>query len=90
MLLGAGLLGLALRTERRRRRAPALPAPAALAAAPATTILLPVRDERLNVEACVATLVAQTAAPRVRVIDDGSTDGTPCPGRRRWPRRSPA
>jgi glycosyltransferase involved in cell wall biosynthesis len=36
-----------------------------------------VRDERLNVEGCVATLLAQTAAPRVRVIDDGSTDGTP-------------
>ncbi len=75
ILLGAGLLGLALRTERQRRRAPVLPPP--LAAAPATTILLPVRDERLNVEACVATLVAQTAAPLVRVIDDGSTDGTP-------------
>jgi hypothetical protein len=35
-----------------------------------------VRDERLNVEGCVATLLAQTAAPGVRVIDDGSTDGT--------------
>ena len=34
------------------------------------------RDERLNVEDCLATLLAQTAAPAVRVIDDGSTDGT--------------
>ncbi len=34
------------------------------------------RDERLNVEGCVATLLAQTAAPGVWVIDDGSTDGT--------------
>jgi cellulose synthase/poly-beta-1,6-N-acetylglucosamine synthase-like glycosyltransferase len=74
ILLGAGLLGLALSTERRRRRAPALPAP--LAEPPATTILLPVRDERLNVEECLETLLAQTAAPFVRVIDDGSTDGT--------------
>jgi chlorobactene glucosyltransferase len=35
-----------------------------------------VRDELLNVEDCVAMLLAQTASPRVRVIDDGSTDGT--------------
>jgi glycosyl transferase family 21 len=74
LLLGAGLLGLALRTEERRRRAPALPQP--LPHPPETTVLLPVRDERLNVEDCVATLLAQTAAPKVRVIDDGSTDGT--------------
>jgi hypothetical protein len=74
LLLGAGLLGLALRIEERRRRAPALPPP--LPAAPETTVLLPVRDERLNVEDCVATLLAQTAVPAVRVIDDGSTDGT--------------
>jgi chlorobactene glucosyltransferase len=74
LLLGAGLLGLALRTEERRRRAPALPPP--LLPTPETTVLLPVRDERLNVEDCVATLLAQTAAPGVRVIDDGSTDGT--------------
>jgi glycosyltransferase involved in cell wall biosynthesis len=74
LLLGAGLLGLALRTEERRRRAPALPP--ALPVSPATTVLLPVRDERLNVEACVASLLAQTGRPAVRVIDDGSTDGT--------------
>ncbi len=74
LLLGAGLLGLALRTEERRRRAPALPPP--LPHPPETTVLLPVRDERLNVEACVATILAQTAAPEARVIDDGSTDGT--------------
>jgi chlorobactene glucosyltransferase len=35
-----------------------------------------VRDEILNMEECMATLLGQTAAPRVRVIDDGSTDGT--------------
>lgn len=74
LLFGAGLLGLALRTEERRRRAPALPAP--LLPAPETTVLLPVRNELHNVLDCVETLLAQTAAPRVRVIDDGSTDGT--------------
>ncbi|MFL6194262.1 MAG: glycosyltransferase [Thermoanaerobaculia bacterium] len=76
LLLGAGLLGLALRTDERRRRAPALPPPPPLSHPPATVALLPVRDERLNVLDCVATLLTQTAAPRVRVIDDGSTDGT--------------
>jgi chlorobactene glucosyltransferase len=74
LLLGAGLLGLALRTEERRRRAPPLPAP--LLPSPATTVLLPVRDERHNVLDCLETLLAQTASPQVRVIDDGSTDGT--------------
>lgn len=34
------------------------------------------RDERLNVTDCVSTLLGQTARPQVRVIDDGSTDGT--------------
>jgi chlorobactene glucosyltransferase len=74
LLLGAGLLGLALRTEERRRRAPALPDP--LLPSPATTVLLPVRDERHNVLDCLETLLAQTATPQVRVVDDGSTDGT--------------
>jgi cellulose synthase/poly-beta-1,6-N-acetylglucosamine synthase-like glycosyltransferase len=74
LLLGAGLLGLALRTEERRRRAPVLPSP--LHSNSEITVLLPVRDERHNVLDCVETLLAQTAAPFVRVIDDGSTDGT--------------
>jgi cellulose synthase/poly-beta-1,6-N-acetylglucosamine synthase-like glycosyltransferase len=74
LLLGTTLLATALRTEERRRRAPPLPPP--LSDSPATTVLLPVRDERLNVEACAAALLAQTAKPRVWVIDDGSTDGT--------------
>jgi len=74
LLLGAGLLGLALGTEERRRRSPSLPDP--LPGCPPTTVLLPVRDERHNVLDCLETLLAQTAAPQVRVIDDGSTDGT--------------
>lgn len=75
LLLGAGLLGLALRTAGRRRRAPPLPDP--LPSTPPTTVLLPVRDERHNVAGCLQALLAQTASPRVRVVDDGSTDGTP-------------
>lgn len=74
ILLGAGLLGLALRTEERRRRAPALPPPSG--PSPAVTVLLPVRDEERNVVPCVDTLLAQTVHPLVRVIDDGSTDRT--------------
>jgi cellulose synthase/poly-beta-1,6-N-acetylglucosamine synthase-like glycosyltransferase len=74
LLLGAGLLGLALRTEEQRRIAPALPP--SDPATPPCTVLLPVRDERANVLDCLETLLAQTARPRIRVIDDGSTDGT--------------
>jgi len=74
LLLGAGLLGLALGTEERRRRSPALPDP--LTSCPPTTVLLPVRNEQHNVLDCLETLLAQTASPRVRVVDDGSTDGT--------------
>ena len=40
------------------------------------TVLLPVRDEEHNVLDCLDTLLAQTARPLVRVIDDGSTDAT--------------
>jgi cellulose synthase/poly-beta-1,6-N-acetylglucosamine synthase-like glycosyltransferase len=74
LFLGAGLLGLALGTEERRRRAPSLPDP--LPQSPSTTVLLPVRDERHNVLDCLETLLAQTAVPQVRVVDDGSGDGT--------------
>jgi len=76
LVLGAGLLGLALRTEERRCAAPVLPPlPSPIAQATAT-VLLPVRDEEYNVGACLDGLLAQTAAPLVRVIDDGSTDAT--------------
>jgi cellulose synthase/poly-beta-1,6-N-acetylglucosamine synthase-like glycosyltransferase len=73
LLLGAGLLGLALRTELSRRGSPPLPPPRL---PPATTILLPVRNEQHNVLECVETLLAQTGDPQVWVVDDGSTDGT--------------
>ncbi len=54
-------------------RAPPLPPPQL---PPATMILLPVRNEQHNVLECVETLLRQHGEPRVRVIDDGSTDGT--------------
>ena len=74
LVLGAVLLALALRTEEQRRSAPPLPPPSR--ALGTVTVLLPVRDERENILPCLDTLLAQTAQPRVRVVDDGSTDGT--------------
>ncbi|HEX2643554.1 MAG TPA: glycosyltransferase [Thermoanaerobaculia bacterium] len=81
ILLGAGLLGLALRTARHRRHAPGLPAAPTPGEdlspqTPAVTILLPVRDEESNILSCLKTLLAQTDRPFVRVIDDGSADAT--------------
>lgn len=74
LLPAAALLALAGRIHLRRVRAPRLTA--AAGDPPAATVLLPVRDEEENVEECVRTLLAQTAAPRVVVVDDGSTDRT--------------
>lgn len=76
LLLGGCLLGLALWTEERRRRAPVLPPPDPRLPRGDVTVLLPVRDEEHNVTACVESLLAQTAVPAVRVVDDGSTDAT--------------
>ena len=56
-----------------RRRAPALP-PAGGDAR--VTVLLPVRDEEANLEACLDTLLAQPAVAEVVVVDDGSSDRT--------------
>jgi dolichol-phosphate mannosyltransferase len=73
LALGITLLGLALRTEEQRRSAPPLPPPSPIP--PDTvTVLLPVRDERANILDCLETLLGQGG--QVRVIDDGSTDGT--------------
>ncbi len=49
------------------------------------TVLLPVRNEEPNVVACLDGLLAQSAHPRVRVIDDGSTDATAALVRKRLP-----
>jgi glycosyltransferase involved in cell wall biosynthesis len=56
------------------RQAAAPPPPAA--APPNVTALLPVRDEEENVLSCLDSLLAQTAGPAVRVVDDGSSDRT--------------
>ncbi len=42
------------------------------------TVVVPVRDEAVNVAECLATLLDQRGVPdlRVVVVDDGSTDGT--------------
>jgi cellulose synthase/poly-beta-1,6-N-acetylglucosamine synthase-like glycosyltransferase len=74
LIAAALLLGLALLVEERRRRAPRLPPPGAVH--DAVTVLLPVRDEAENVLPCLDTLLAQSAAPRVVVVDDGSSDAT--------------
>lgn len=76
LLLGAGLLGLALRTGEQRRAAPPLPPSAVPVPRATATVLLPVRDEEQNITPCLDGLLAQTAEPRVRVIDDGSADAT--------------
>ncbi len=46
---------------------------------PHVSIVLPVRNEEANVDACLASLLAQDYPDfTVTVIDDGSTDTTPC------------
>jgi chlorobactene glucosyltransferase len=46
--------------------------------APRVAIILPVRDEAANIDAVLASLVAQEGADyEVLVVDDGSTDATP-------------
>jgi chlorobactene glucosyltransferase len=76
LLLGAGLLGLALSVEERRRTAPPLPPSATPPPRATATVLLPARNEEDNVVPCLDGLLAQTAEPFVRVIDDGSEDAT--------------
>jgi chlorobactene glucosyltransferase len=46
--------------------------------APHVSIILPVRDEEVNLEACVSMLLAQEYPDfDITIIDDGSTDATP-------------
>lgn len=73
--LAAFWIVLAARLAILRGRAPALPPP--VGQIPGTTVLLPVRDEEENLEACLGTLLEQLGAPEIQVIDDGSTDSTP-------------
>ncbi len=46
---------------------------------PYVSIILPVRNEEANIDACLTSLLAQDYPDfTVTVIDDGSTDATPC------------
>jgi chlorobactene glucosyltransferase len=64
-----------LRGRRGLPRAGAAPPPRTPAL---VSVLVPARDEERGIEACVASLRAQTYAPlEILAIDDGSTDRTP-------------
>lgn len=73
--LGSAWIVLALRVARDRRRAPPLPPPVAVL--PATTMLLPVRDEEENLGDCAASLLGQLGGNALHIVDDGSADRTP-------------
>jgi len=46
--------------------------------APHVSIILPVRNEEANIDACLASLLAQDYPDfDITIIDDGSTDATP-------------
>ena len=72
--IALALLALAARIQARREAAP--PLPEALTPVPPTLAVLPVRDEEANVVPCLESLLAQTARPAIRVVDDGSRDRT--------------
>ncbi len=47
-------------------------------AGPLVSVLVPARNEELNIERCVRSLLRQDYAPfEILVLDDGSTDATP-------------
>lgn len=73
-LAAFGLLAAAVVIEEHRRAAPALRPPTHPPRANAA--LVPVRNEERNVVPCVEALLRQTAEPRIRILDDGSTDRT--------------
>jgi cellulose synthase/poly-beta-1,6-N-acetylglucosamine synthase-like glycosyltransferase len=72
-VLGGWSLAAAARIAWHRARAPSLP-PAG--ESPPTLVLVPMRDEEANVEGVLEGLLAQSARPRIRVIDDDSSDRT--------------
>jgi hypothetical protein len=85
LLLGGGMLALGAGIEERRRRAPALPLAESSGESDAegegsgegdTTVLLPVRDEESNLLPCVEALLLLGGRPRVRIVDDESSDAT--------------
>ena len=71
-----GVLAFLLFVTRVPRELPDSDARAA-ADAPFVSVIVPARDEALNIEACVGSLTASTyPAFEVIVVDDGSEDGT--------------
>jgi glycosyltransferase involved in cell wall biosynthesis len=69
-------LVVALRAALPRAAAPGLEPPAPAPEPRPVDVLLPVRDEASNVADCLASALAQTVPVRIRVLDDGSRDGT--------------
>lgn len=69
-------LAVALDAALGRVRAPAPSSSGSHITTVPVDVLLPVRDEEENVEACLAALLAQSLPVRVFVIDDGSRDRT--------------
>jgi glycosyltransferase involved in cell wall biosynthesis len=74
-VVAAAVVAVAARAALARWRAPRLPSATAVVA-PAVVVLIPVRDEEANVEACLAAALAQPEVVAVRVLDDGSRDRT--------------
>lgn len=76
LVVAAFFPALAVVVDRRRAAAPRLLPPNDGAGAE-VTVLLPLRDEEENVEACVRTLLQQDDVRQLIAIDDGSSDETP-------------
>src|SRR5207253_4207054 len=69
---------LALLVYRYATRRPRLSSYAPLVTGPLVSVIIPARDEAVNIEACVRSAVATDyQAVEVIVVDDRSTDGTP-------------
>jgi chlorobactene glucosyltransferase len=69
---------LVLLVYRYATRRPRLSAYAPQVSGPLVSVIIPARDEAVNIEACVRSAVATDyEAVEVIVVDDGSTDGTP-------------
>ncbi|HTZ36900.1 MAG TPA: glycosyltransferase, partial [Stellaceae bacterium] len=72
------LLSRLVRQAQAHRASALEPLPAAAPAPPDVAVILPVRDEVANIEACLAGLLAQQGLGRgyeIVVVDDNSGDG---------------
>lgn len=65
------------REGRTLRNLPTLPAATPYPSAPPVTVVIPVRDESLNIARCLEGVLGQTQPPaEIIIVDDGSTDDT--------------